>query len=110
MREELEDRKSLDYPPFKRFIKISYSGNKDVVKTTKENLGRIFKEYNPEIFSSFVSKNKGQYSINALIKMDISKWSLLELSMGSSIDKDLSSKLLSLPPIFSVNVDPEDLL
>ena len=110
VREELEDRKSLDYPPFKRFIKISYSGNKDVVKTTKENLGRIFKEYNPEIFSSFVSKNKGQYSINALIKMDISKWSLLELSMGSSIDKDLSSKLLSLPPIFSVNVDPEDLL
>ena len=110
VREELEDRKNLDYPPFKRFIKIIFLGNKDTIKTARQNLEKIFKEYNLEIFSSFISKNKGQYSVNALIKMDIKKWSLPEFSVGGSLDQNLLSKLLSLPPAFSVNVDPEDLL
>lgn len=110
VREELEDRENLGYPPFKRFIKITHLGNKGETIKAKEVLVRMFQEYKPEIFSGFIAKLKNKYVINALIKMDCKKWSLPEISAGSSIDKNLLEKLLSLPPSFSVNVDPEDLL
>lgn len=110
IREELEDRKNLEYPPFKTFIKITHLGNKDETIKAKEVLVRMFQEYKPEIFSGFIAKLKNKYVTNALIKMDCEKWSLPEISAGSSVDKNLLEKLLSLPPSFSVNVDPEDLL
>jgi len=108
--EELEDRKKLNYPPFRRFIKITYLGDKNGTKNAKKFLEEIFKEYNPEIFSGFIAKIKDKYVTNMLIKIKREKWSLPELSANSSIDQNLSEKLLSLPPVFSVNVDPEDII
>ena len=35
IREELEDRKNLGYPPFNRFIKISHLGDKDEMDNVK---------------------------------------------------------------------------
>ncbi len=110
VREELEDRKTLRYPPFARFIKISYLGSKEDMLSARKKIKEIFAEYNPEIFSGFVSKLKGKYATNALLKLDPKKWSLPELSTGSSVDQNLLAKLSSLPPSFSINVDPEDLL
>lgn len=110
VREELKDRKKLDYPPFKRFIKITYLGDKESSIKAKNALKELLKEYNPEIFSGFISKNKNQYTTNALIKLDIKKWSLPELSTNSSIDQNLFNLLASLPPSYEVSVDPEDLL
>lgn len=110
VREELKDRKNLGYPPFKRFIKITYRGDKE--QTTKANkmLEEVFGEYNPEIFSGFIAKNKNKYVTNALIKLELKKWSLPEISHGSSIDQNLFHLLSSLPPSYEVSVDPEDLL
>jgi primosomal protein N' len=120
VREELEDRKKLNYPPFKRFIKITHLGDKEQTIKAKKILEEVFsaqggsasggKEYSPEIFSGFVARLKGKYVTNALIKIDPKKWSLPEISAGSSIDENLLSKLLSLPSNFDVFVDPEDLL
>ncbi|OGI74688.1 hypothetical protein A2740_02520 [Candidatus Nomurabacteria bacterium RIFCSPHIGHO2_01_FULL_43_16] len=110
VREELEDRKKLDYPPFKRFIKISHLGDKEQTSKTRKLLKEIFKEYSPEIFSGFVKQFKGKYVTNALIKIDPNKWSLPEISTGSSLDENLLAKLASLPSNFDVFVDPEDLL
>jgi len=110
VREELEDRKNLGYPPYKRFIKITYLGDKDGSVEAKKALREVFKEYNPEIFSGFIAKNKNQYVTNALLKLDPQKWSLPELSHGSSIDQNLFNLLASLPPSYGVSVDPEDLL
>jgi hypothetical protein len=73
-------------------------------------LANIFKEYDPDIFSGFVAKEKNKYITNALIKIDTSKWSVPELSMGSTIDEELFKKLSALPFSFEVSVDPEDLL
>ena len=109
-RGELEDRKNLGYPPFKRFIKITYLGNKEDTINAKKMLSEFLKDYHPEIFSGFVAKFKNKYVTNVLIKMDPKKWSLSELSVNSSIDENLLEKLLSLPPTFSISVDPEDLL
>lgn len=58
VREELEDRKKLDYPPFKRFIKIIYVGDKTKTLKARKFLEEILKEYNPEIFSAFIAKQK----------------------------------------------------
>ncbi len=110
VREELEDRKNLGYPPYKRFIKITYLGDKLGSIEAKKLLRELFKEYNPEIFSGFIAKNKNQYVTNALIKLDPKKWSLPELSASSSIDQNLFNLLSSLPPSYEVSVDPEDLL
>jgi primosomal protein N' (replication factor Y) len=110
VREELKDRKDLGYPPFERFIKISHLGNSEETTKAKKGLAEVFKEYRPEIFSGFVAKLKGKYATNALIKLPPLKWSLPELHKEGSIDQVLLQKLLSLPPIFSINVDPEDLL
>ncbi|MFA6585668.1 MAG: hypothetical protein WCS86_00710 [Candidatus Paceibacterota bacterium] len=110
VREELEDRKNMNYPPFKRFIKITFLGDKEESAKAKKALENLLKEYNPDIFGGFVAKNKNQYVTNALIKLDPLKWSLPELLHGSSINQNLFNILSSLPPTYEVSVDPEDLL
>lgn len=110
VREELQDRKNLNYPPFKRFIKITYLGDKEGSIEAKKILTELLKEYSPDIFGGFVSKNKNQYVTNALIKLDLQKWSLPEISTGGTIDKNLFNLLSSLPFSYEVSVDPEDLL
>ncbi len=110
IREELSDRSTLGYPPFKRFIKISYLGNKEETKAVRAELAEKFKDYRTEIFSGFVAKLKNKYTTNVLIKLNPEKWSLPELTKYGSIDPTLLTKLTSLPPNFSINVDPEDLL
>ena len=110
VRDEIEDRKKLGYPPFKRFIKITHFGNKEEAQKARRGLEEVFKDYNPEIFSGFISRLKGKYATNALIKLEPRKWSLSEISAGSSINETLYAKLTSLPPAFEVSVDPEDLL
>jgi primosomal protein N' len=110
VREELRDRKKLGYPPYVRFIKITHMGDKEKSLNAKKILQDLLGEYNPEIFSGFIAKEKGKYCTNALIRLDIEKWSLPELSRKSSIDQKLYDKLISLPLPFLVTIDPEDLL
>ena len=110
IKEELEDRKNLNYPPFNRFIKISHLGNKDEIENTKKYLKEIFKDYNIEIFSGFIAKIKDKYVTNMLIKLNYEKWSLPELSNNASVDENLLNKLLSLPKDFLVKIDPEDII
>ncbi|PIR68101.1 hypothetical protein COU49_02910 [Candidatus Nomurabacteria bacterium CG10_big_fil_rev_8_21_14_0_10_35_16] len=110
IREELEDRKVLGYPPFKRFIKITFSGNKTETSKAREVLKELFKDYHPEIFSGFIPKTKDKYSTNLLLKLETKNWSLPALFIGGKIDEVLLSKLMSLPRSFQVSVDPEDLL
>ena len=100
----------LEYPPFKRFIKITHIGTKTETIYAKNTLLGLLEEYHPLIFSGFIAKQKEKYATNALIKIDPRKWSVPELSTGTSIDTSLSEKLSNLPPSFSISIDPEDLL
>ncbi|MDE2399828.1 MAG: hypothetical protein KGL67_02360 [Patescibacteria group bacterium] len=110
VRTELEDRKNLSYPPFKRFIKIKHIGNKVDTLKAKELLEKTLVDYRPMIFSGFMAQIKSRYITNALIKLENNYWSLPELSSDSGLDKNLLAKLLTLPLSFEVFVDPEDLL
>ncbi len=110
VREELDNRRELNYPPFRRFIKITHLGTKDQTIKAREELKEIFQEYSPEIYSGFITKLKNKYVTNALIKIDTRKWSLPELKEDASIDENLLKKLTALPTSFDVLIDPEDLL
>ena len=110
IREELKDRENIGYPPYKTFIKITYLGDKEETIKTKHAIAEVFKDYNPVIFSGFVAKLKGKYRTNTLIKIDRNNWSIKELSSNSTINQDLFEKLSSLPPTFTISINPEDLL
>jgi primosomal protein N' len=110
VREELNDRKDLGYPPYKRFIKVSYLGDREKTANTRKALAQLFREYNPTIFGGFVEKLKGKYTTNMLLKIEPSDWSIGELSVGGKIDQDISLRLQSLPADFKIQLDPEDLL
>lgn len=110
VRGELEDRKLLGYPPYKRFIKITFSGNKEDTMTAKTYLAETFKDYEIDIFSGFIAKQKDKYTTNALIKLNTKKWSLPELSSNSSIDEHLYKLLSNIQSPFVVSIDPESLL
>ncbi len=110
IRSELKDRARLGYPPFKRFIKIKYSGSKTNTTQAKKIFEEVLAEYKPLIFSGFVSYVKRKYVVNALIKIETKDWSLPELSTNTTIDQKLLTKLRGLPFDFEIFVDPEDLL
>jgi primosomal protein N' (replication factor Y) len=110
VREEINDRKNIGYPPYKTFIKITYLGDKEETIKAKQIIEDIFKEFNPIIFCGFIAKLKGKYRTNVLIKVERNMWSLDELSNNSNIDENLYNKLNSLPREFSIDINPEDLL
>ncbi len=110
VRNELDERMNLGYPPYRRFIKVSYAGDKRKTADARKILGDTFLGYQPEIFSGFVPKVKDKYMTNALIKLRPESWSLPELVPNATLDQGLLFRLLALPPDYTVNVDPEDLL
>jgi primosomal protein N' (replication factor Y) len=99
-RAEIAERKELNYPPFKTFIKISRAGEKahviDEMKKLSEKLGG----YEAIMFPAFTQEVKGSYRMHMLIKLDKNAW----------VDKELLAILRGLPPAFGINIDPENLL
>ena len=109
IREVLDDRRNLNYPPFKRFIKISHSGNHAESIKARRMIGELFGKYEPEVYGGYASQPSDKYVTNALIKIDTKNWSLPELSENSSLDEHLLDILLALPFSYEVAVDPEDM-
>jgi primosomal protein N' (replication factor Y) len=99
-RTELEERKSMGYPPFKTFIKVTCEGKRDDVRMKMEDLSNTLESYDAITYPAFTQEIRGKYRMHALIKLDQGKW----------VDDELLSILRALPPAFLVNVDPEDLL
>ena len=112
VRDEIEERSVYKYPPFSTFIKISFRGTRDRIAKEKKVIERIFSEYNPILYQAY-SGDRGEhriYTIRATIKIDRSNWSLEGFTPHASIDERLLAILLSLPPSYKIQVDPEDLL
>jgi primosomal protein N' (replication factor Y) len=108
-REDLKERKEFGYPPFKRLIKITFEGSAKDTETARNFIEKTLGAYDPQIFSAFISKVKGQYITNTVIKVDPQIWPL-PTDDKKNINNELAQNLSHLPPSFSVNVDPEDLL
>jgi len=109
-REDLEERKIFNYPPFKKLIKITFKGSARDSTKAKDYLSVLFADFDPQVFSAFTNKVKGEYIINTVIKIDPKIWPIPPVNEIPEEQKVLLEKLLSLPPSFSINIDPEDLL
>lgn len=110
VREELKLRKDLDYPPYKRFIKVSLIENKENILKAKEYLNQYFEKYNPIIFSGFIKDKKEKYILNTLIKLNRDDWQEPYLDKNPHKDKELYRKLENLPKAFNIAIDPTDLI
>lgn len=108
-REDLKERERFGYPPFKRLIKITFSGTAIETNKARAFIDKILGEYDPQVFSAFIGKIRGQYITNTVIKIKPTEWQL-PTSDKKSAKSTLAENLYMLPPSFSINVDPEDLL
>jgi primosomal protein N' (replication factor Y) len=108
-REDLNERKSFGYPPFKRLIKITFTGTASETEKARSYLDHTLSMYDPQIFSAFIGRVRGQYVTNTVIKVDPKEWQL-PTSDKTPTSSHLAEVLYTLPPSFSINVDPEDLL
>ncbi len=108
-REDLKERKDFGYPPFRRLIKITFEGTAKETEFARNYIENKLGNYEPQIFSAFISKVKGKYITNTVIKVDPRIWPL-PVGEKKIIDQNLAENLSQLPPSFSINVDPEDLL
>lgn len=108
-REDLKERKQFGYPPFKRLIKITFSGSAPDTEKARSFIDKFLGGYEPQIFSAFVGKVKGQYVTNTVIKIDPTLWPI-PIDDKKIMNTHLSENLRRLSPAFSINVDPEDLL
>ncbi len=108
-REDLKERKQYGYPPFKRLIKITFAGSGAETEKARTFIDKFLGGYEPQVFSAFIGKVKGQYVTNTVIKIDPNLWPLLT-DDKKIISEHLKENLYRLSPSFSINVDPEDLL
>ncbi len=99
-REEIEDRKSMSYPPFTTYVKITLVGEKTKVKKQMEETVEIMKPYDLTVFEAWNPGSKNVYTMNGLISLPKGKW----------VDKVLLEKLRGLPPQYVVKIDPSTLL
>lgn len=99
-RSEIKNRKQLSYPPFTTFIKITVAGSKVRVEKEIKKLEKHFSSYQPISYDSFSENTKSKCKKNILLTLKRDDW----------VNTELLSMLRSLPPEFSVRVDPEDLL
>ncbi len=108
-REDLTERRDFGYPPFKRLIKITFEGSARDTERARNFIEQKLGDYEPQVFSAFVSRIKGQYITNTVIKVNPEIWPL-PTNDKLVINPELLQNLEDLPPSFSINVDPEDLL
>jgi len=99
-RQEIDERKKLNYPPFVTLIKITIKGTKQRVGDDIHLIESRFKEYEPLIFPAFIETVNKKVVMHALIRVKQHHW----------IIEPLAEKLRSLPPHIAVNIDPESLL
>ena len=99
-RDEINDRKKFNYPPFSTIIRVSISGNRSDCVKSAEELKKLVEPYELDVFPAFVPQGKSKVILNTVLKIPEKKWP----------DSELSSKLRLCPPNFSVNVDPDSLI
>src|SRR3989344_2073751 len=99
-RDEIEDRKSIGYPPFTTYIKITSEGEKNAVKKQMEEITEVMKPFELNVFDAFTPGSRTKFTMHGLISLPKGKW----------VDKNLLEKLRILPQNCVVKIDPVTLL
>jgi primosomal protein N' (replication factor Y) len=102
-KEEIENRKNFDYPPFKTLIKITKTGKENIkVKRDIDKLAKELDQWKPTVYPAFTPKIKNIYSWHILLKLEPGSWPERE--------KELYQKLSLLQSVFKIDIEPESLL
>lgn len=99
-KDEIKKRKQFGYPPFSIFIKITAIGAPTSVMKEMEYIKKLLEKHNIQIYPSSIKIARGKYAMHGLLKIERNKWP----------DREIVEILRSLPPYFSVDVDPESIL
>lgn len=105
---EIEERESLEYPPYSVFIKITIRGEKSVVEKESNFLEQFFDKWHPVVFNSISERREYPAAANCVLKIDRNIWPYT--NERNAPPNELLQKILSLPPYFEVKIDPENLL
>jgi len=113
--DEIEARKLLSYPPFSQIVKLTFR-HKDPKKSGQEAkiLAAKLKQANKnkeievsDALPAFISKEKGKYVWNIIIKFPITND---QLKTSSEFLRRRNSLLQYVPSNWNIDVDPESLL
>lgn len=100
---ELETRSNLGYPPYKRLIGLSFSGQLSSIEKATKKLEEIFAEYKPEFFEQANQKNN--ITARMILRLEPDLWPLIPKNDSDSQDEDLFQKLSLLPKAIKIEVD-----
>ena len=99
-KDEIKKRKQFGYPPFSIFIKISVIGTPEKVSKEMQYIKKLLSKYDIQIYPSSIKVTRGKFAMHGILRVKRESWP----------NKEIVSILRSLPPHFSVDVDPESLL
>ncbi len=97
---ELTLRKAFSYPPYGTIIKITLHGKKMEIPEEMGRLKIFLAEYSPITPKTMSRDPRGLFRMNAIVKLIEGMWP----------NKTLLTKLRTLPPQFTVEVNPDNLL
>lgn len=122
-KEEIENRKLFNYPPFKLLIKlIKESGNEKALDRETQEVEKVLEEWKPSAYKAFIPKVKNLLRQYILIKVDPKDWPPNISKTENQEDEEMVSPvqkrdyerlykiLASLSSSWKVDIDPESLL
>lgn len=97
--EELNLRKSFNYPPYATFIHLTWQGASEQVKKDEARIAELLKEFNPSIYQSpnTTAENTVMY---CLIRLPRESWP----------NETLSGLLRTLPPSIRIMINPDKIV
>lgn len=97
---ELMLRKTFSYPPYGTIIKITMRGKKEVLVQEMENLKTFLSEYSPLAPNTMAREPRNIFRMHLILK----------LAENAYPNEALINKLRTLPPQFTIEVNPDHLL
>jgi primosomal protein N' (replication factor Y) len=97
--EELELRKSFNYPPYATFIHLTWQGTPDVVKAVEKDIEARFTEYKPSLYLA-----PGAPSLSPIM------YCLIRVPASSWPDPKLVGLLRGLPPSIRIMINPDKIV
>ncbi|MGM0482892.1 MAG: hypothetical protein ACQEP6_03485 [Patescibacteria group bacterium] len=96
LRQEMDIRRKLFYPPFSVLVVVTFSGNKNTLERKENSLAEKFVSYDPVFFHSISEKKRGQIVKKMLVRVKSEDWP----------DKTILEYLKYLPLEYKVAINP----
>lgn len=97
---ELALRKTFSYPPYSTIIKVTVRGTQHELSAETEKLATFLASYDPITPHTMSKESKNIFRRNLILKLKEGVW----------VNENLLAKLRTIPPRYTVEVNPDHLL